>query len=68
MVKDQKAAPSGAKSALLDFEPFIDAQDWELSAFDIALEDGAPSKARHRHIREFRQARDGAAQPRQAQE
>ena len=48
MVKDQKAAPSGAKSALLDFEPFIDAQDWELSAFDIALEDGAPGKARHR--------------------
>ena len=48
MVKDQKAAAKRAKSALLDFETFIDAQDWELSAFDIALEDGAPGKARHR--------------------
>jgi hypothetical protein len=30
---------------LLDFDPFIDAQDWEIASFDIAVNDGAPGKA-----------------------
>ena len=68
MVEDQKAAAKRGEVGLLDFDHFIDAQDWEISAFDIAVEDGAPGKARHRQIQEFRQACDGAAQPRQAQE
>ena len=45
MAKDQKAAAKRGEVGLLDFDPFIDAQDWEISAFDIAVEDGAPGKA-----------------------
>ncbi len=45
MVKDQKAAAKRGEVGLLDFDPFIDAQDWEVSDFDIAVEDGAPGKA-----------------------
>jgi hypothetical protein len=45
MVKDQKAAAKRSEVGLLDFDPFIDAQDWEIAAFDIAVEDGAPGKA-----------------------
>jgi len=53
MVEDQKAAAKRGEVGLLDFDHFIDAQDWEISAFDIAVEDGAPGKARHRQIQEF---------------
>jgi hypothetical protein len=45
MGKDQKAAAKRSEVGLLDFDPFIDAQDWEIAAFDIAVEDGAPGKA-----------------------
>jgi len=45
MVKDQEIAARRGEVGLLDFDPFIDAQDWEISAFDIAVEDGAPGKA-----------------------
>jgi hypothetical protein len=45
MVKDQKAAAKRGEVGLLDFDPFIDAQDWEISAFDVAVADGAPGKA-----------------------
>jgi uncharacterized protein DUF3828 len=42
MDKDQKAAHGEVGS--LDFDPFIDAQDWEFKAFDVALKDTAPGK------------------------
>jgi len=45
MVKDQKIAAKRGEVGLLDFDPFIDAQDWEISAFDIAVDDTAPDKA-----------------------
>jgi Protein of unknown function (DUF3828) len=45
MVKDQKIAAKRGEVGLLDFDPFIDAQDWEIAAFDIAVDDGAPGKA-----------------------
>ena len=44
MVKDQKIAAKRGEVGLLDFDPFIDAQDWEISAFDIAVDDTAPAK------------------------
>jgi hypothetical protein len=42
MDKDQKAAHGEVGS--LDFDPFIDAQDWEFKTFDVALKDTAPGK------------------------
>jgi Protein of unknown function (DUF3828) len=45
MVKDQKIAAKRGEVGLLDFDPFIDAQDWEISNFDIAVDDSAPGKA-----------------------
>ena len=45
MVKDQKIAAKRGEVGLLDFDPFIDAQDWEISAFDIAVDNTAPGKA-----------------------
>ena len=45
MVKDQKAAAKRGEVGLLDFDPFVDAQEWEISAFDIAVSDTAPGKA-----------------------
>ena len=29
----------------LDFDPFVDAQDWEIASFDIAVNDAGPGKA-----------------------
>ena len=45
MVKDQKIAAKRGEVGLLDFDPFIDAQDWEISNIDIAVDDGALGKA-----------------------
>jgi hypothetical protein len=45
MVKDQRIAAKRGEVGLLDFDPFIDAQDWEISNFDIAVDDGATGKA-----------------------
>ena len=45
MVKDQKIAAKRGEVGLLDFDPFIDAQDWEISNIDIAVADGAPGNA-----------------------
>jgi len=42
MDKDQKAAHG--EIGALDFDPFIDAQDWEFKKFDVALKDTAPGK------------------------
>jgi hypothetical protein len=45
MVKDQETAAKRREVGSLDFDPFIDAQDWEIASFDIAVNDGAPGKA-----------------------
>jgi hypothetical protein len=38
---------AGARSSwrTIYVDPFIDSQDWEISNFDIAVDDGAPGKA-----------------------
>ena len=46
MVKDQKIAAKRGEVGLLDFDPFIDAQEWEITDFDIAATDIAPGRAR----------------------
>jgi hypothetical protein len=45
MVRDQKFAAKRGEVGLLDFDPFVDAQDWEISDLDIAVDDSAPGKA-----------------------
>ena len=45
MVKDEKAAARRHDAPTLDSDPFIDAQDWEISAIDIAVTDAPPDKA-----------------------
>jgi hypothetical protein len=45
IIKDAKAAARKHDAPALDSDPFIDAQDWEISAFDIAVTDAPPDKA-----------------------
>ena len=45
MVKDQKLAAKRGEVGSLDFDPFVDAQEWEISEFDIAVSDTAHGKA-----------------------
>jgi hypothetical protein len=45
MVKDQKAAAKRGEVGLLDFDPFVDAQEWEISDFDIDVRDASPGNA-----------------------
>jgi hypothetical protein len=44
MVKDQKTAARRGEVGLLDGDPFVDAQDWDISGFDIAVGDPASGK------------------------
>jgi hypothetical protein len=44
MTKDQEDAARHHDVGDLDFDPFIDAQDWEFKKFDVALKDTAPGK------------------------
>ncbi len=46
MIKDQDEAAKRGEVGALDGDPFIDAQDWEIAAFDIAVEETMPGKAR----------------------
>jgi Protein of unknown function (DUF3828) len=46
IVKDQKLAAKRGEVGLLDFDPFIGAQEWDISDFDIAVDETAPGKAR----------------------
>jgi hypothetical protein len=46
MIKDQNAAAKRGEVGALDGDPFIDAQDWEIKDFDIAVAETAPGKAR----------------------
>jgi Protein of unknown function (DUF3828) len=45
MNKDQEAAARHHEVGALDFDPFIDAQDWGFKQFDVAMKDSAPGKA-----------------------
>jgi hypothetical protein len=45
MVKDQKLAAKRGEVGPLDFDLFIDAQDWNVAEFDIAVTDKAPGRA-----------------------
>jgi hypothetical protein len=45
IIKDQKAAARRKEVPTLDGDPFIDAQDWAISTFDIAVNDVPPDKA-----------------------
>jgi hypothetical protein len=46
MAKDQKAAAQRNEVGLLDFDPFLNAQDWDVNAFDIAVSDAATGMAK----------------------
>jgi hypothetical protein len=43
--KDHKDAARRHDAPTLDGDPFIDAQDWDISAVDIAVHDPSPDKA-----------------------
>jgi hypothetical protein len=43
--KDQKAAARRHDVPALDSDPFVDAQDWEISAVDIAVSDAPANQA-----------------------
>ena len=46
MAKDQQVAAQRNETGLLDFDPFLDAQDWEVTGFDIVVSDAAAGKAK----------------------
>jgi len=45
IIKDQNEAAKRNEVGALDGDPFIDAQDWEIASFDIAVSEPAPGKA-----------------------
>jgi hypothetical protein len=45
IIKDQKAAARRKEVPTLDGSPFVDAQEWEIFAFDIAVADAPPDRA-----------------------
>jgi hypothetical protein len=46
MLKDRHLAARRGEVGTLDFDPFVDAQDWEISNLAIAVEDAGPGKAK----------------------
>jgi len=42
--KDQKGAAARGEAPALDGDPFVDAQDWDIQTFDIAVRDIAPNE------------------------
>jgi hypothetical protein len=46
ILKDRKEAARRGEVGALDFDPFVDAQDWEISDLAVAVEDAGPGKAR----------------------
>lgn len=44
--KDQSDAERRNEAPTLDFDPFVDAQDWDIAAFAIAVSDSGPGKAK----------------------
>lgn len=45
MIADQRAAARRQEVGVLDFDPFVDAQDWEIDSFAVAVTDSGPGKA-----------------------
>jgi hypothetical protein len=45
ILKDQHEAARRREVGTLDFDPFVDAQDWDIAAFDVAVNDKGPNKA-----------------------
>jgi hypothetical protein len=45
MIKDARNAARKGDVPNLDGDPFIDAQDWDIAVFDIAVSDTGPGKA-----------------------
>jgi hypothetical protein len=45
ILKDQSLAARRKEVGTLDFDPFVDAQDWDIAAFDVAVSDKGPDKA-----------------------
>jgi len=45
MIKDRRAAKRRQEVGTLDFDPFVDAQDWDIASFDIAVNDTGSGKA-----------------------
>jgi Protein of unknown function (DUF3828) len=45
MIKDRKRAAKRGEVGTLDFDPFVNAQDWQIPAFDIAISDAASGRA-----------------------
>lgn len=46
ILKDRKAAARRGEVGVLDFDPFVDAQDWEISDLAVAVEEAGRDKAR----------------------
>jgi hypothetical protein len=45
MARDQKVAAQRNEVGALDFDPFLDAQDWDVATFDILVSDAVAGKA-----------------------
>ena len=45
IIKDGNEAAKRNEVGALDGDPFVDAQDWEIASFDIAVSEPAPGKA-----------------------
>ena len=45
ILKDRKDAASRDEVGTLDFDPFVDAQDWEIAAFTAAVDEAGADKA-----------------------
>jgi hypothetical protein len=45
IIKDKKDAAKRKEAPTLEFDPFVDGQEWELSALNIAVSDTPPGKA-----------------------
>ena len=45
ILQDQKDAARHQEVGALDFDPFVDAQDWDIAAFNVAMNDKGADKA-----------------------
>lgn len=45
ILKDQERSRRRNEVGALDFDPFVDAQDWDIAAFDIAASEAGTDKA-----------------------
>jgi hypothetical protein len=51
IIKDRNKAAKRGDVSTLEMDPFIDAQDWDISAVDVAVRDTAADKASASHSR-----------------